>query len=449
MTKHGKVIRYVSQLPIGTKISVRTIANLLEISEGTAYKGIKECSKMGIVTTIPRIGTIRIKKPDHNGEVNITYGEIVNIVDGNIAAGKKSIHKTINNMIIGAMTLERIKEYITPNSLIIVGNRQRVQELALLNGCGIIITGGCECSSYIKELADDREMPVICSLYDTFTVAKMINRAMLHNKVKKKILLMKDIINKDFLYFENHTKISECIDIVNINNDKFKDDSIIPIVNNNMRYLGVVELKDIINSNDPLESIETIMKKNVTTIEGKISVAYANYIVETDENDFYPVIRGKELIGTVNRQDIIQALKYISKENKDYRNLDSEILKNFKSEMSQKSMRFYGTITPEMLDPLGIASWNSLNMLISSMATFYLKKIDITNLFVENISTYFMKPVQIDTEIEANVKVISSSTVFCELLGKAFYKIEVELFDDKKDFIAKSLITIKAIKNKL
>ena len=68
MTKHGKVIRYVSQLPIGTKISVRTIANLLDISEGTAYKGIKECSKMGIVTTIPRIGTIRIRKPDYNGE---------------------------------------------------------------------------------------------------------------------------------------------------------------------------------------------------------------------------------------------------------------------------------------------------------------------------------------------------------------------------------------------
>ncbi|WP_438335103.1 DRTGG domain-containing protein [Clostridium cochlearium] len=448
MTKHGKVIRYVSQLPIGTKISVRTIANLLDISEGTAYKGIKECSKMGIVTTIPRIGTIRIRKPDYNGEENITYGEIVNIVDGNIAAGKKSIHKTINKMIIGAMTLERIKEYITPNSLIIVGNRERVQELALLNGCGIIITGGFECSNYIKELADTRGMPVICSLYDTFTVAKMINRAIFHNKVKKKILLVKDIMNKEFFYFRNDIQIGECADMIRENSNKFKGVSVIPVVNENMRFLGLVKLQNILEEN-PLESIETIMKKNVTTLEGKTSVAYANYIIETEANDFYPVIRGKELIGTVKRQDIIQALKYISKENKDYRNLDSEILKNFKSEMKQKSMHFCGTITPEMLDPLGIASWNSLNMLISSMATFYLKQMDVTNLFVDNISTYFMKPVQIDTEIEANTTIMSSSTAFCEFLGKAFYKVEVNLFDDKKDLIAKSLITIKAIENKL
>lgn len=448
MTKHGKVIRYVSQLPIGTKISVRTIANLLEISEGTAYKGIKECSKMGIVTTIPRIGTIRIRKPDYNGEENITYGEIVNIVDGSIAAGKKNIHKTINKMIIGAMTLERIKEYITPNSLIIVGNRERVQELALLNGCGIIITGGSECSNYIKRLADTRELPVICSLYDTFTVAKMINRAMLQNKAKKKILLIKDIMNKEFLYFKNDIKISECAEIIKRNSDKFKNTKVISIVNNNMRFLGLVQLEDI-SKIQTSENIEKLMKKNITTLEGKTSVAYANYIIETEKGDFYPVIREKELIGTVSRQDIIQALKYISKENKDHRNLDSEVLKNFKSELGQKTMSFYGTITPEMLDPLGIASWNSLNMLISSMATFYLSEMNITNLFVDNISTYFMKPVQIDTEIEAHVNLISLSKAFVECLGKAFYKVEVNLFDDKKDFIAKSLISIKAIENKL
>jgi len=61
MTKNERVLEYLKSLPEGTKISVRSLAQALKISEGTAYKAIKDAESMYIVTTIPRAGTIRTK----------------------------------------------------------------------------------------------------------------------------------------------------------------------------------------------------------------------------------------------------------------------------------------------------------------------------------------------------------------------------------------------------
>ena len=41
-TKHDLILSYIEQLPVGEKISVRGIAKQLQVSEGTAYRAIKE-----------------------------------------------------------------------------------------------------------------------------------------------------------------------------------------------------------------------------------------------------------------------------------------------------------------------------------------------------------------------------------------------------------------------
>lgn len=61
-TKHEQIIEYISQLPIGGKISVRQVAKAMSVSEGTAYRAIKESETQGLVSTIERVGTIRIEK---------------------------------------------------------------------------------------------------------------------------------------------------------------------------------------------------------------------------------------------------------------------------------------------------------------------------------------------------------------------------------------------------
>src|SRR5699024_6922588 len=102
-TKHEQILRYISELNIGEKISVRRIAKELQVSEGTAYRAIKEAENQGLVSTIERVGTIRIEKKVKENIEKLTYAEVVNIVDGQVLGGRNGLHKTLNRFVIGAM----------------------------------------------------------------------------------------------------------------------------------------------------------------------------------------------------------------------------------------------------------------------------------------------------------------------------------------------------------
>ena len=57
MSKHQEILTYLENLPIGKRVSVRSISNYLGVSDGTAYRAIKEAENRGIVETRPRSGT--------------------------------------------------------------------------------------------------------------------------------------------------------------------------------------------------------------------------------------------------------------------------------------------------------------------------------------------------------------------------------------------------------
>lgn len=88
MSKHEEIIKYILSLDINTKISVRGISSKLGVSEGTAYRAIKECESIGIVNTIPRVGTVRVEKLEKKNIDKISFREIVNMVDGTLIGGK-------------------------------------------------------------------------------------------------------------------------------------------------------------------------------------------------------------------------------------------------------------------------------------------------------------------------------------------------------------------------
>ena len=50
-TKHDLILEYIESLPVGNRISVRSIAKELNVSEGTAYRAIKDAENVGLVST--------------------------------------------------------------------------------------------------------------------------------------------------------------------------------------------------------------------------------------------------------------------------------------------------------------------------------------------------------------------------------------------------------------
>src|SRR5699024_515425 len=149
------------------------IAKELDVSDGTAYRAIKEAENQGLVSTVERVGTVRIQQKEKQNFKHLTFSEITKIVDGQVLGGRNGLHKILNKFVIGAMQLEAMMGYTEADSL--------------------LITGGFDTKEHIKKLADEKNLPIISTSYDTFTVAEMINRAIYDQMIKKEIVFVGDI----------------------------------------------------------------------------------------------------------------------------------------------------------------------------------------------------------------------------------------------------------------
>lgn len=432
LSKHEDIIKYILSLPVGTKISVRSIANELGVSDGTAYKSIRDCSSMGIVTTIPRIGTVRTEKVQKKTVEMLTFGEAVNIIDGTLLGGKDGIYKRLNKFVIGAMTIEAMKKYISSQDLLIVGNREEVQKFGLLNGCGVLITGGFGCSEEIKALADERCLPVISSSCDTFTVATMINKAISENIIKKDIILAEDIMNSTFKFLYSYDNIEKLRSLSDESNaDKY------PVVDENMKFEGMVSADNAKNCSDN-DYVAKIMSKNAVSVTPKTTVAYAVHIMVSEGIEFCPVVEDKRLIGIINKQTAFKTLQKIIKQPQTGEVFEELVTENFATQKgSESEINFSGKIIPQMLSPVGTASWSTLNMLLTSMGMTALKQNNI-DVSLDSIMTYFIKPVQVDNKIYINTKIISMEGSFC--------KVEVNMYDNKNELVGKSLMSAKILR---
>ena len=432
MSKHEDIIKHILSLTVGAKISVRSIANELSVSEGTAYRAIKDCDSLGIVTTMPRVGTVRIEKVKKKSIEALTFAEVVNIVEGTILGGKGGIHRTLNKFVIGAMTLDAMERYISPGNLLIVGNREDAHRLALTNESAVLITGGFSCSDAIKKLANEKNLPIISSGFDTFTTAAMINKAIAESLIRKDIILVEDIMKNETDYVQTQNTVEDCRKIM----EETSNDRLL-VVDNNHKVVGIISYKEVSAEVSEKEIVCKVMNKDVISVTPKTTIAYVAHMMAWEDTELCAVVEGNKLIGIIRRRDVIKALQFISRQPQVGETIEDLILKNFQYDNQEEKMHFYGKIIPEMLDSVGTASWSSLNMLLSTLGILALRKKNNFNVFVDSIMTYFIKPVQIDSEINIYVDFLD--------IGRSFCKIEINMYNSKKELIGKAMLSAKVL----
>lgn len=434
MSKHEEILKYIEGLSVGTKISVRSIATVLGVSDGTAYRAIKDAELLEIVNTIPRVGTVRIEKFNKKSIDHLTFAEVVNIVDGVVLGGKDGLYKTLNKFVIGAMTLDEMTKYITPGNLVIVGNREEVHMLALKKDCGVLITGGFSCSEGVKNFANEKNLPIISSPYDTFTTATIINRAISQSLIKKDIIIAGDIMNKNPVILDKDATIGDLRHL-----SKESKNGTFPVVDEIKRLTGMVMLQDIPGDAADTEPVSRYVVKNPTTISSKTTVSYAAYIMSWENVDLIPVVDNRFLTGTVSRQEVIKTLQFASRQPQVADTIDDMLIKRFSYSPNENGLTFYGRITPDMLGSLGTASWNAMSLLMSSAGTTTLLKKNHFNVSVDSFTVYYTKPVQVDTEVVIECNIID--------MGRSFAKVEIELWSEKKrTILGKGMLSTKFLK---
>lgn len=433
MTKHEQILQHIESLEVGNKISVRRIAKVLSVSEGTAYRAIKDAENQGLVSTIERVGTIRIEKKKKENFEKLTFAEVVNIVEGQVLGGRDGLYKTLNKFVIGAMKAEAMMRYVEAGNLLIVGNRNQVHKLALQTGAAVLLTGGFDTSDEVKGLADELNLPIISTTYDTFTVATMINRAIYDQLIKKEIILVDDIFIKleKTLYLKTTDKIEKWFGL----NDE-TGHSRYPIVDENMKIQGMVTSKDIMGQDKELE-LEKVMTKSPLSVSVKTSVASAAHIMVWEGIEQLPVVDNyKKLVGVISRQDVLKALQMNQRQPHVGETIEDLVTSRFQESYLNNEIFYRCEVTPQMANHLGTISYGVFTTIVTEAGSRALRVHKKGDLVVENITLYFIKPVQIESMIEIFPRVLE--------IGRKFGKVDIEVFHEGK-IVGKALLMAQII----
>ncbi|SRR5690554_3905707 len=433
MTKHEQILKHIEDLRVGTKISVRSIAKGLNVSEGTAYRAIKEAENLGFVSTIERVGTIRIEQKKKDNIEKLTFAEVVNIVDGQVLGGKNGLHKMLNKFVIGAMQLDAMMRYTERGSLLIVGNRVKAQELALKAGAAILITGGFDTTDYVKELADEFDLPVISCSYDTFTVAAMINRAIYDQLIKKEIINVDDMYTpkKESYVLNEAMTIQSWYDL----NDQ-TNHSRFPVLNDEEKVVGIVSSKDIIGKDRQLK-IGKVMTKQPITVKKTTTLASAAHTMVWHGIELLPVVNDQKVFeGVITRQDVIKGLQNNQRQPQIGETLDDVVRREL--QFDRENEIFSAEVTPQMTSQLGSLSYGVFATIVSEVCHQMFVHRKTGDMVIENLTIFFMKPVQLGSTIEIIPQVLE--------LGRKFAKIDIQVISDD-DVAGKAMVMTQFIPN--
>jgi predicted transcriptional regulator len=435
-TKHDQILKYIEGLPIGDRISVRSIAKNLGVSEGTAYRAIKDAENIGLVSTIQRVGTIRIERKLKKHIEKLTFGEVVRIIEGDVLGGSAGLDKVLNKFVIGAMTEKAMTRYITPGSLMIVGNRQGVQKLALENGAAVLITGGFDTESEIADLADELEMPVLRTTYDTFTVATMINRALSDQLIKKDIMLVSDIYTSlektNYLYATNtiadYQHLSE-----KTHHSRF------PVVNKSLRLVGIVTAKDVLGKSETL-TMDKVMTKDPIVVKKMMSVASVSHQMIWDGLEVMPVVEDDlSLVGFVSRQDVMKAMQLVQRQPQIADTISDQIsgeVMPVEETGKNGDIQFKFTVAPQMVNSVGTISFGVLSEIIANVTQRTMITNQRRNVLIEQMSLHYLRLIQLESELDIRPRVLE--------IGRRSAKLDIEVYLENA-LVAKAIVVCQVM----
>ena len=106
------------------------------------------------------------------------YKRIAETIGGTVIEGNEHGYFVNGKVMVGTANPEMLKAYVEEDDLIIMGDREEDHLQAIAQNVSCIIVGmGLEVTEKVIKLAHERQIIIIRSPYDTFTIARLINQS--------------------------------------------------------------------------------------------------------------------------------------------------------------------------------------------------------------------------------------------------------------------------------
>lgn len=245
---HVKAPPLLSDLRVQVKdVDLRKIEGLRgSVSIKTAWARMKELNiktlpvtregKLEGLITIGDIATSYMDVYDSTilSVAKTQYRNIASTIGGTVVIGNDHSYLLKGKVGIAASSSDLMSEFVEENDLVILGNRKEAQQCAIdLNVACIVVCHGAEVSADIMEQARKREIVIISTPHDTFTVARQINQS----------IPVKHFMTKELITFKLRDYVDDVKDVMA--HKRYRD---FPIVDNKGHFLGFISRRRLLNS---------------------------------------------------------------------------------------------------------------------------------------------------------------------------------------------------------
>lgn len=425
MSKHQEILNYLENLAVGKRVSVRSISNHLKVSDGTAYRAIKEAENRGIVETRPRSGTVRVEQKAKVRIDKLTYAEIARISDSEVLAGQAGLGHEFSKFSIGAMTRQNISRYLVKGGLLIVGDRENIQLLALENHNAILVTGGFPVSNRVIRMADSQGIPVMVTHYDTFTVATMINHALSNVRIKTDLKTVDQVYQNlfDYGFLRDVATVKDFHNLI-----KQSKNVRFPVIDGENKLAGLVSMRDVVG-HEAHTVLKDVMTVNPIIAKPNMSLANISQKMIFEDLNMLPVVNDDlTVVGVITRRQAMENMPNFQHNN--LYTYSDQMLSNLRVEDGQ----FQFIVEPAMIDQAGSLAQGVLTEFLKEICLRVLTKKNQKNIIIEQMMIYFLQAVQIDDCLTIKPKIITESRKSSTLDFEVYLENQI---------VAKAIVTTK------
>lgn len=305
--KQDYILNYIKKLDVGTKISIRNIAETMSVSEGTAYKAIKKAEELSLVRTRPRAGTIRISDETLSKSESLTIRKIIRQFGLSIITGGE-YDIPIASIIVGDGSQEQLYKNasdISGAKLCIVGDRPEIQSMAISLGMHILVTGGAAIHQNIQTMAAQKDLCILSSLQSSHNILYLLHHTPNGNKPETAMNRVSDWMRPpQYLYYNDIVSdwYRTYYSIFALN-DKYA------VVDDNLKICGLLNASSALNA-APTEKISNLYTPNRASSRFIVSKETSMYdlaekmISENSELAF--TVENDELKGLITANDVLR-----------------------------------------------------------------------------------------------------------------------------------------------
>ena len=154
-------------------------------------------------------------------------------LEGTVLSNSHGKEQAEGKVVVCAMANDVLGDYITADSIALVGNRTQAQLAALSHGASVlIVTGNFPVDSSVIDKAEETGCILISTPHDTYTAARLVAMS----------IPIKDVMVRDMKYFYTDDTIREIKDeIISSSHRTY------PVVGRSGKFKGVVNYSDLFN----------------------------------------------------------------------------------------------------------------------------------------------------------------------------------------------------------